>query len=765
MKAPKLKRKKYADGSVDMSTWSEDQKKQFSLLTDDTQKKAFVDNMAKQPVQPVNNATAARSITQKTNEIAAANSEGIPADVNPGMSALQRAGQGAAIGGPWGAGIGFVAGIAEGLIGNNENEKRRKQAKRNAVSATIGAASEVADYSAMAEGGKVVGPGGPKSDAKKTSLPKGSFVVPAENSRIAEIIRAAHLGEGTTPMKGGGSAKVSLSNGEHVFTPKEVKTLSAKGLNLNALAPNATNAVGMKSGGAVGLADGSFDAEEYLKNPYVKTYLESLRELEQDPKNPLSGKTRMDKNKDGKRDSTAQGQYQFTKATRDSILKKYGFDAWKKDPEEQHKAAIALMKDNGALDMIAKGAFSKADAKLNATWPSLPGGSQATTKHLSAVMERRQGNINLLKSQQKPQDSTAVKPEEKPRIGSSIIPAFKTGSPPSASTSKTPVSPDIWGKDKYRNIWMDDMGDSNNDLAKPAAKQITFDDQWTKNPDGSYTQKSTAEVMPTEADAKAAFDHARSLDATDETDHTGDATTILGKTRTQLDEEAAKNWRKKITPAAGVTDPATDMASAKPATDGGRNIFEKLGGPAGLLALGQTGFGLFQNLNTGPRPKYEVSPELITQRDQALTDAKNGLDPATEAQAKDSIELNRRADNENIKNMSGGDTGVALANMQSASSNANRGVLALAAEKERIRMNKNLRADSLVKDVSAEQGKQFDTETKAFYDNQKSSSDLMLAGISNYFGNLSLNKAEDRADRRAKLYGTTNVTTPAPAQP
>lgn len=96
-------------------------------------------------------------------------------------------------------------------------------------------------YKPNKKGGQVVGPGGPKEDKVAANIPDGSFVVPAENAHMAKAIRSLVLGD--TPTKKAsvksGKTNVKLSDGEHVFTPKEVKLITAKGIDLNALAPNA----------------------------------------------------------------------------------------------------------------------------------------------------------------------------------------------------------------------------------------------------------------------------------------------------------------------------------------------------------------------------------------------------------------------------------------------------------------------------------------------------------------------------------------------
>jgi len=100
-------------------------------------------------------------------------------------------------------------------------------------------------YFKFANGGKIEGKGTSKSDSIKAKVKEDSFVVPAENAQAAEVIRKVILkapsGKANLNQKGGETVK--LSNGEHLFTPKEVDKLeSVLGEKaVDALAPDANN--------------------------------------------------------------------------------------------------------------------------------------------------------------------------------------------------------------------------------------------------------------------------------------------------------------------------------------------------------------------------------------------------------------------------------------------------------------------------------------------------------------------------------------------
>lgn len=222
-----------------------------------------------------------------------------------GMDALKRAGQGAAIGsalGPIGlavgAGVGAIGGVAEGLISGRKKKQaiQEKEGQRiqdvnaNNVGKAYGfkkggkiikaGTQNKTPFKAMggsvgiglplgpsvdatmstkkkkklyANGGKIEGKGTAKSDSIDAEVQQGSFIVPAENSSKAEKLRAKYLGnpDKKAKLKDGGGVDVMLSNGEHMFTPEEVKILKKQGVDVEALAPNADDTDAMKAGGMV----------------------------------------------------------------------------------------------------------------------------------------------------------------------------------------------------------------------------------------------------------------------------------------------------------------------------------------------------------------------------------------------------------------------------------------------------------------------------------------------------------------------------------
>ncbi|MCC7514542.1 MAG: hypothetical protein IT212_07600 [Bacteroidia bacterium] len=116
------------------------------------------------------------------------------------------------------------------------------------------------------EGGEVKGVGTTKSDSIKAKVKPGSFVVPAENAHVAEMLRKVYLGKDTktADVKQADGKRVNLSNKEHIFTPEEKNYLEGLGMNMSSLAPNAVD----ENNQAEGTPDDSFDFWKETEKEY-----------------------------------------------------------------------------------------------------------------------------------------------------------------------------------------------------------------------------------------------------------------------------------------------------------------------------------------------------------------------------------------------------------------------------------------------------------------------------------------------------------------
>jgi hypothetical protein len=711
-----------------------------------------------------------------------------------GGMALQGAISGASTGitfGPWGAAGGALLGALPELL--KKKPKSRNMFVENTLEAQTTAKQIMPEGTMFADGGKVggkvVGPGTAKSDSVKTKIPNKSFIVPAENAdkamalrkavglkapkiitkkkgladggmaadattvkkpitspieykndeqktlvdkaysniekrkqyvkdhperpmstesnlledvlssaspegtgmpkllkRLVETVHGNHLGE-KLPTKGlptpthrdfkdGGKVDVNLSNGEHVFSPKEVDIIKKAGMGgyLLSLAPNAKTGNALKSGGTA----------MKLSNNQVQ---EMAKHLSMDEFNKLS-------DIDQKRVLNVLNVYT------------------KESPNDPYPINKKLEPAGPYFNQWAKNTVPNSAQEPMSTGDSSPYRFNTSS---SVTVD--------------PNEENGMPTKKTKAIDNSILPGIinKTHAANVTSTKIVPSS----GVKKTK---ASSATTASTDLV-PAGSELRIDG-------GVYDFNNPPPEQPA-----------------DKTDTRNDVFKKMGANPAfkpnQEEIAGGQAYLKEKGISAG--DPELTKATTPPPS-GGRNIIDKLGGAAGLFALGQTVFGLYQTLSAGKRPQFKTDPTLINQRDKAIEDASQGIDPAVEASAKDQIELNRRADLQTIFNASGGDTGTALSNMSNATNNSTRAITGLMAEKEKIRMEKNQRADILTGAVAAENDKGFEYGLKGFYDNQKAGADLMMAGISNFIGNKQYQSAEDRADARAKKYGTGQIT-------
>lgn len=98
---------------------------------------------------------------------------------------------------------------------------------------------------------------------------------------------------------------------------------------------------------------------------------------------------------DGKKNtSSAAGAFQFLNSTYDD-LRRQGYEVNDFQPRTQRLAAIALLKQNGALPHIVNGDFSTAIKKSAGTWASLPGSPYAQkTRDTKFVQQSLQKHLN-----------------------------------------------------------------------------------------------------------------------------------------------------------------------------------------------------------------------------------------------------------------------------------------------------------------------------------------------------------------------------------
>lgn len=98
--------------------------------------------------------------------------------------------------------------------------------------------------------------------------------------------------------------------------------------------------------------------------------------------------------RNGKKDfTTAAGAYQFTASTWDPIAKRFGLKDF--GPINQDCAAVALIAEVRALDLVKEGRIREAIARCSSRWASLPGANtpqpQQQLAHALAVYKAHGG--------------------------------------------------------------------------------------------------------------------------------------------------------------------------------------------------------------------------------------------------------------------------------------------------------------------------------------------------------------------------------------
>jgi hypothetical protein len=729
----------------------------------------------------------------------------------------------------------------------------------------------------LKEGGQVEGPGTGRSDDIDVNVQEGSFVVPATNATIAQQLREQYLGDpGKQKMTKGGNTPVSLSNGEHLFTPDEVKILESQGINLAMLAPNAEySGTGYQKGGTVrkGYVFGGTvekkltrsqiiklsDAEkrklltDYLNKKNVQAYIAGILHTEPSKKNPATGK-----NEAG--ESSAQGWFQAIDSTHQEILDAYGADLRSPDLNEAALGAIALMIERGQISNVANGKFDEADKGLKGTWTSLPGGIESDPVSNPTDSLKRTNKL----SQDIPKIREAYLKGEKIQLPSKSVfdpkenhlaKAVKTSSP--AETKKESYSagsvPKLQVeianiKKKYEQNYDPELGKQ---LAKKTAElkkaeKLQAEDQKVR--DAKLVASGSGPLDKAEQEyqlAKRQYDRAklsqetvspfgqesvnqsrnRGIDpkvqanydkALSERDRIREIYKRRGtdpdfkelikqeglkselakyptsKTTYNVDDSEAISQNNERIPDPRYQDIALaptaldllqkkkqpslrkqasdEIASLKPVGDdikypekstpppptqsAGSKIFEAMGGYGGLMALAQTGFGLAGVLSEKHPGAYSPDATLVKLRDEAILDS-NRLDPAIKSNAERNLELTRRGQIEQVQQMAGGDTGLAVNNIRRAGIDKNRGIIALAAMQEEQKLNKKQFAGNLAGQVAGQNRMAYEDKRNEFLLNQQAAAGLMNTGISNFIGATSEAGQKERLDKiDAKYSGT-----------
>jgi hypothetical protein len=181
-----------------------------------------------------------------------------------------------------------------------------------------------------------------------------------------------------------------------------------------------------------------------------------------------------------------------------------------------------------------------------------------------------------------------------------------------------------------------------------------------------------------------------------------------------------------------------------------KNVYDSLGGAAGMLALGQVGLGIWQGAKA-KAPIDHIDPSLINAVQQAQQRATYGFDQNTLAANRNQITTNMRNVMGNISNTSAGDAGMGIANSRLAAIDANMSNLNLASADATLKGQKQEYADTMVGALDTRKRQIFQDALDQSTLHQQAASNLIGAGLTNLFGNLGLQKTNQAITDRAKL--------------
>lgn len=564
--------------------------------------------------------------------------------------------------------------------------------------------SKMKMYSKMdtgkAEGGKIVGKGGPKTDSIPAMLDNGGFVVPAENAHLAEQIRTDYLGDFKSKKAKikNGDTKVMISDGEHYFDAEERAHLESQGIDLNALAPNAKDGEGKAEGGGV---DGGEDlikiGEERLRKKKESQAKEKAKTSEDSSKKDLIEKnaSAWSENKVFRREK--QNEY------RDKLL---DIEAQRIDNDKRYKAWIKVIDNpNSTEAQIAGAQFANGKkSRYNSEEEYV-----TNAKKLKAEADKILKDKSVWDNDKNFDDTTGGiksgtgnESQLKKAVDPKRVPGMAT---PTGGTGK--------GITKV----IGDNGPVTSTGSTSSGKGIakTMEDQKLAN-------KDLQTFTPVTADVNASKVNAEGVASTEEPAKNNTATNTTGTSKTKPEDDVKK----------------------------GSSIEQ-------MIALTQAGLGLSQLLADGKRPVDMLDPDFEKSVTDAIDESKFGLSDQQRTYASNGIERNRRNGIADIVNLSGGNSGTALANINSANIAADDQMTGLSIQSENLRLNKKKYADSLVAAKAGMKRQLFDDKIGAFEQDQTAGAALLGSGIKNLIGSMRYDK-QLAADAEAEKLSTPTFT-------
>lgn len=677
-----------------------------------------------------------------------------------------------------------------------EKEKRAKKEKpgsthQNRISG---------DAMGFEGGGDIAGPGTAKSDDIPARVRKGSFIVPAENAKIAESLRKQYLtkaGGKASLNQGGSASQVWLSNGEHMFTPQEVKVLKAKGIDVDGLAPNAEETgYGYNDGGTIrpskareilrdGTANGkpltekqkryfgwiigrgkkdggeveSAIPEKKAVNPF---YADGGEVDGEDPKATQKEK-QAEQEKQAREEQEAQAKLNAADYQNRAEIRKKNIESLKRAIEEAKKTGVVdytYIKRDNWNDYQAR-SESKKITNLDGLYNALSAEQESYNNEVAE--QKKYAEFKYQPGQAKgAANGKGAANETTTPAPVTTTPAPVTGGGTPRKASESEMTPEMLA---YQQAFIKEhggIGGGTPDVSamvttEPRFKAVESDpvdallkqynETISAGKDGRDLERQIIDL----GGQKKLTDFKSGRLAFDKDGKLIESTTPTGSQKTFIPQDASMQDMES-------QDAAVDQPAGIPNSPLKR-VYESLG-PGALLGLGQAGIGLMQ-AQKAKMPTYagtKGDPAIEAQYQQAASQQNYGLSPAEYSAAANRIQSQQSNVQRNLANITGGNLGAMVANSRLAAIDTNRANLDLEAADERMRLAKQSRTDNLAAMVAQDRNRQFAQNMTVFGQQQAASAGLINAGIENMVGSIMSIQNQNRIDDRMAKYGQVNFT-------
>jgi len=630
-----------------------------------------------------------------------------------------------------------------------------------------------------AKGGTIVGKGGSKDDAiftkaNKEGIEPGSFIVPAENNEKAKGIRGALFGDKNkvSKFKKGGEmeSNVAVSNGEHLFTPKERKKIvNYLGEEiLEELAPNAEeNSEEMYQGGLLGALTYKEKMREYEKGGIIPVDVASQKRTEKIQDSYKSGGYVVEASSDREgKTHKVTGPDGTVKYFGDSNLGQHPGDP------ERKKAFYARHKEN-----LDNNPFFRAYARE--TWAE--GGTTGTMTDRTNMREYKDGGLTKSKAKIMLHEGMANgKPitEQQRKYFGWVAGGSKQSKMDGGDISGYAMGTDVEGVDgepqsnkTYAELITPPKSFGGSKESWKAAVDKSIKEGKTIPKGGVTTTATIKSVKAPSTKGMAKVPESVRFVPKMASESEGEDVIVPGDnlspneraaltTKEKIDNETARKLNESAMAyeAANPSVPKSPPAPRKGLADYVKNI-----DPGAAFSAYQIGQGS-KLLKSGQRPEdvSKIDPAYNAAVERAQRDATFGYTPEQAAML-DQKAINALNDARfSGRNLAGGSAGTAFQQERQAINQGWTNALQLKSADQQLRMQKQQYADQAVKEradfLDMQRRRAFGDAMNTYNVNQESGSALVGAGVRNAIGAFRYQKELEAQERAAKMAGAPITT-------